>query len=95
MLNIKVYLIVFLIFLVLTSAILNSYTNYSMAYALDFEFDGDNESVPGTFLKVKDVNNRKNAVSAKKFWTTNKYLVLSPPLLNVLAGLVGAYLLMF
>lgn len=95
MLNIKVYLIIVLIIFVLISAVLNSYTNYSMAYALDFEFTSDNEQQLNDFLKVKDVATRKNAVSAAKFWSTNKYLVLAPPLLNVVAGLMGAYLLMF
>ena len=94
MFNIKLYLIIGLILLVLTSAILHSYLSYSMAYATDFEFKSD-DATQANYLTIKDAAARKAGVSAASFWNTNKYLIHAPPLLNVAAGLIGAYLLMF
>ena len=94
MFNIKVYLIIALILFVLTSAILNSYQSYSMANSIDFEFASDTNTDPN-YLVLKSADNRKNAVTASAFWSSNKYLIIAPPLLNIVAGVIGAYLLMF
>ena len=94
MFNLKVCLIIALVLFVLTSAILNMYTSYSMANSVDFKFKS-NTYADNDYVTVDTKDNRRDAVSATAFWSTNKYLVIAPPILNVVAGLMGAYLLMF
>lgn len=91
MMNLKFYIVIALIFLILLSTSLSGYINYAIATASDYKFKSDDITKPNEYVVLEDVKSR--GTSAPAFWSSNKYFFIAPHMFNLMAMALGGYLL--